>query len=156
MRWSLAALAAVAAIGVAVACGSGSGSSREVLPPGDAGADAGPDGGGDAGPDGGTDAGTDGGSWRAGDVIMVPNGAGWRFAADGLPSDSVIGASADDDGNVWVAGGSVGVFVQRGGSGRFQQFTIADGLHPYGYLAGWSPADSGPRLAARPASSTRC
>src|ERR1700730_1580783 len=163
MRWSLAALAAVAAIGAAVACGRGRGSSRGALPPedadadagpdggGDAGPDAGPDGGGDAGPDGGTDAGTDGGSWRAGDVIMVPNGAGWRFAADGLPSDSVIGASADDDGNVWVAGGSVGVFVQRGGSGRFQQFTIADGLHPYGYLPGGSPADSSPSLAATPA-----
>src|SRR5882762_3719011 len=107
MRWSLAALVTVVAIGVAVACGSGSGSSREVLPPVDAGvdagADAGPDGGGDAGPDagpdGGTDGGTDGGSWRAGDVITVPNGAGWHFAADGLPSGSVMGASADDDGN---------------------------------------------------------
>ncbi len=156
MRWSLAALAAVAAIGVAVACGSGSGSSREVLPPVDAGvdagADAGPDGGGDAGPDGGTtDGGTDGGSWRAGDVITVPNGAGWRFAADGLPSGSVMGASADDDGNLWVAGGSAGVYVQRGGAGRFQQFTIADGLHPYGYLPGGWPADNSPSLAATPA-----
>jgi len=81
----------------------------------------------------------------------VPDGAGWRFAADGLPSGSVMGASADDDGNIWVAGGSTGGFVQRRGAGRFQQFTIADGLHPYGYLPGGSPADSSPSLDETPA-----
>src|SRR5205823_4726566 len=121
----------------------------------DAGVDAGPDGGEDAGPDagtdGGTDAGTDGGAWRPGAVMTVPDGAGWRFAADGLPSGSVMGASADDDGNIWVAGRANGVFVQRGGTGQFQQFTIADGLHPYGYLPDGSPADASPSLSDTPA-----
>jgi len=83
-------------------------------------------------------------------VVPVTSSSGWRFASDGLPSGSVMGASADDDGNLWVAGGGAGVFVQRGGSGRFQQFTIADGLHPYGYLPNGAPADSSPSLGATP------
>jgi hypothetical protein len=62
-----------------------------------------------------------------------------------------MGASADEDGNMWVAGRANGIYVQRGGVGRFQQFTIADGLHPYGYLPDGSPADSNPSLSATPA-----
>jgi hypothetical protein len=167
MRGSLAALAVVA-IAIALACGSSNGGSKEVEQPpvitvpdagvdggSDAGADAGPDGGDDAGVDGGMDAGTDGGvdagPWHAGEVITVSKGDGWRFASDGLPSGSVMGASADENGNVWVAGGGAGIFVQRSGSGRFQQFTIADGLHPYGYLPGGSPADNSPTLGETPA-----
>src|SRR5882672_1533284 len=159
MGWRVG-LAGVAAVAVAIACGSGGGGSRDVLPPDagtdagvdagtdagvdagtDAGMDAGTDGGTDAGPDGGTDAGPDGGvdggygtlAWHPGDVVSVTSNNGWRFVSDGLPG-SVMGASADENGNLWVAGGSAGVFVQRSGVGRFQQYTIADGLHPYGYL----------------------
>jgi hypothetical protein len=172
MRARVAVVAAVA-IAIALACGQGSGGSKDVIPPdggtdsgvdagSDAGADAGPDAGVDAGADGGTDAGADAGAdggtdggvdagpWHPGAVITAPNGDGWRFASDGLPSGSVMGASADESGNIWVAGRTAGVFVQRGGSGRFQQFTIADGLHPYGYLPNGSPADPSPDLGATP------
>ena len=156
MRWYIVAAAAVAAIAVAVACGQGSGGSKNIISPEDAGVDAGPVGdagpadAGDGGIDGGADAGPDAGPWHAGDVIMVPNSDGWHFSSDGLPSGSVMGASADEDGNIWVAGRG-GVFVQRGGAGRFQQFTLADGLHPYGYLPDGSPAESSPSLAVTPA-----
>lgn len=165
------AVAAAASIAIAVACGQGSGGSKDVLPPDggtdsgvdagsdagadagdaglDAGTDAGPDGGPDAGTDGGIDGGADAGPWRPGAVITVPNGNGWRFSTDGLPG-SVMGASVDENGNIWVAGGTAGVFVQRGGSGRFQQFTLADGLHPYGYLPDGSSADHSPDLGATP------
>ncbi len=71
-----------------------------------------------------------------------------------------MGASADESGNVWVAGGSAGVFVQRGGSGSFRGFDIGDGLHPYGSLFGLiarqrgvpdgTPADRSPSLDATP------
>src|SRR5438105_11905939 len=152
MRWYIVAAAAVAAIAVAVACGQGSGGSKNIISPEDAGVDAGPVG--DAGPadagDGGIDGGPDAGPWHAGDVIMVPNSDGWHFSSDGLPSGSVMGASADEDGNIWVAGRGGG-FVQRRGAGRFQQFTLADGLHPYGYLPDGSPAESSPSLAVTPA-----
>jgi hypothetical protein len=157
-RLLLVAVAA-AAIAIAVACAQSSGGSREVLPP-DGGVDAGTDGGTDAGTDagdGGTDAGTDGGMdagvdagvWHAGAVIDVLDAAGWHFSTDGLPG-SVMGASADENGDVWVAGGAAGVFVQRRGNGRFQQLTLADGLHPYGYLPGGAPAESSPDLGATP------
>ena len=163
MRTWLAA-AAAAAIAIAVACGQGSGGSRQVVPPVDSGSDSGVDSGVDAGVDAGTDAGdaggdggadagdagTDAGPWHPGAEITVPNSDGWRFSSDGLPG-SVMGASADESGNVWVAGGQAGVFVQRGGNGRFQQFTIGDGLHPYGYMPDGSPADASPSLSATPA-----
>src|SRR6267142_2778376 len=130
MGWRVG-LAGVAAVAVAIACGSGGGGSRDVLPPDagtdagvdagtdagvdagtDAGMDAGTDGGTDAGPDGGTDAGPDGGvdggygtlAWHPGDVVSVTSNNGWRFVSDGLPG-SVMGASADENGNLWVAGG---------------------------------------------------
>jgi hypothetical protein len=170
MRWSWGA-AAVVAVAVAVACGQGTGDS-EVVPPRDvrpdAGADAGSDAGVDAGKadagvdagvdggtDGGTDAGTDAGvlsaPWHVKEVKLVDGSAGWRFATetDGLPG-SVMGASADETGNVWVAGGTAGLFVQRSGVGRFQRYTIADGLHPYGYLPGGAPADRNPSLSETP------
>lgn len=102
----------------------------------------------DAGPapDAGTpDAGTDGGV-----SVIVPNSAGWTFyqQADGLTSSEVMGASADEGGNIWVAGGTAGVFVLRNGATTFQQFTLADGLHPYGYMPDGSPADTNPYLEA--------
>ena len=161
-RWWVVA-AAVAAIAVAVACGRSSGRSKDVTPQQDSqqdgGTDAGTDSGapdaGDGGIDGGIDAGIDGGvdagPWSVKDVQIVSDGAGWRFATDGLPSNAVMGASADEDGNIWVAGRNAGVFVQRAGSGRFQQFTLADGLHPYGYLPGGGPAETSPSLDQTPA-----
>ena len=158
MRWALGLMAA-AGIAVAIACGGGGGSGEVVPPLPDAGMDASVDAGGDAGHDagdGGIDAGTDGGTdgavvWTPGNIVTVQNGNGWSFASDGLPSGAVMGASADEDGNMWVAGRANGVFVQRGGAGRFQQFTIADGLHPYGYLPDGSPADASPSLSDTPA-----
>jgi hypothetical protein len=156
MRWCVVA-AAMLAIAVAIACGQNRGS-REILPPQDTGSDAGHDGGvdagydaGDGGPDAGPDGGVDAGPWSAGEVKTITDSAGWHFVTDGLPSGNVMGASADEDGNIWVAGRNAGVFVQRGGSGRFQQFTLADGLHPYGYLPGGWPADTSPSLDQTPA-----
>jgi hypothetical protein len=158
MRWALGLMAA-AGIAVAIACGGGGGSGEVVPPLPDAGMDASVDAGGDAGADagdGGIDAGTDGGTdgavvWTPGNIVTVQNGNGWSFASDGLPSGAVMGASADEDGNMWVAGRANGIYVQRGGVGRFQQFTIADGLHPYGYLPDGSPADASPSLSDTPA-----
>jgi len=96
-------------------------------------------------------------------VIVPPSlGAGWTIytSDEGLPASNVMGVSADEAGNVYVAGGAAGLFVQRVGQGRFQQFGIADGLHPYGYLDGemakfkgvpdGTPADPSPSLTATP------
>jgi hypothetical protein len=160
MRWTFGLLAAAAVVAVAVACGSGGGSGY-VAPPADAGVDAGYDAGQDAGygqgVDGGVDAGTDAGVdagpavWVPADVMTVPNGNGWSFASSGLPSGAVVGASADENGNIWIAARSNGIYVQRAGTQGFQQFTLADGLHPYGYLPDGSPADSNPSLSETPA-----
>jgi hypothetical protein len=46
----------------------------------------------------------------------------------------VYGVTADAAGNLWVAGGEQGLFLLRRGAARFQQFTLADGLRPYGYM----------------------
>jgi hypothetical protein len=128
--------------------------------PADAGvSDAGPpDAGADAGsPDAGVDAGP---AVVPGTITVVPDNTGWQFAGDGLPADSVMGASSDEGGNLWVAGGSAGVFVQRGGSGAFRGFGIGDGLHPYGSLTGniarargvpdGTPSERSPSLDATP------
>jgi hypothetical protein len=42
--------------------------------------------------------------------------------------------TADQGGNIWVAGGEDGLFLLRPGATKFQRFTMADGLRPYGYL----------------------
>ena len=159
-------LAAGAAIAIAIACGRGEMRSLDVGPDAgmDAGSDAGydggydtPDAGTDAGtvtPDAGADAGADAGPVgpppRWGQIDNVTTSDGWHIftSADGLPAN-VMGASADEAGNLWVAGGSSGVFVSTGG--RFRQFTLADGLHPYGYMPDGSPADRNPSLDATPA-----
>jgi hypothetical protein len=62
--------------------------------------------------------------------------ANWTFygADSGLPG-TILGASMDEGGNLWVAGGEAGLFVLRPGETKFQQFTMADGLHPYGSFA---------------------
>jgi len=49
-----------------------------------------------------------------------------------------------------VAGGADGLFLLRPGSTTLQRFTIADGLHPYGYMPDGSPADKNPSLSATP------
>ena len=127
-------------------------------------ADAGPVGGADAGPVGGADAGPDAGSPDAGSrlgvIVTVPDADGWHFASDGLPSGSVMGASMDEGGNLWVAGGNAGVYVRESGRSSFRGFGIGDGLHPYGYLHGQvahdyglpdgAPADRSPSLDATP------
>ena len=85
-----------------------------------------PDGGGHDGgvPDGGTDGG-----------ISFPPLDGWQFygPAQGVPS-AVVGVTADQGGNIWVAGGEEGLFLLQPGTSTFRRFTMADGLHPYGYL----------------------
>jgi hypothetical protein len=88
----------------------------------------------------------------------VPN---WTFLGPqhGGPHD-VFQVSADQGGNIWVAGGADGLFLLRPGATKFERFTIAEGLHPYGYLNGdqakflgvpdGSPADPNPSLSATP------
>ena len=159
-RW-VGCLTAVCAVAVGVACGageamtstpdSGSGSGWG----GDAGAtppDAGtPDAGTpDAGtPDAGTpDAGTPDGGTALLKTISFPNNPDWDFYGpqNGGPQD-VRDVAMDQGGNLWVAGGSEGLFLMRADasgklSGQFENFGIADGLHPYRSAAS----------AARPAS----
>ena len=106
--------------------------------------DAGPD---DAGtPDAGTqdagvpdagmqDAGTqDAGVPDAG-TVTFPTSVGWTFYGpqQGVPNQ-VLGVTADEGGNVWVAGGEDGLFLLTPGGAAFQRYTLADGLHPYGFM----------------------
>jgi hypothetical protein len=86
---------------------------------------------------GATDGGsTDGGtSYTPPPPIQFPTDAGWSFLGpqnDG-PHD-VFQVTSDQAGNIWVAGGEDGLFLLRPGATKFQRFTMADGLRPYGYL----------------------
>jgi hypothetical protein len=148
--------AAVAACGGGSQGGGGSGNtggggSLDAGPPDAGSPDAGPPDAGppDAGPPdaGPPDAGP---TPHIGVHIEAQDSTGWKFytSADGLPGN-VMGASADEGGRLWVAGGASGVFALV--NGRFQQFTIADGLHPYGYMPDGSPSDNNPSLAKTPA-----
>jgi hypothetical protein len=56
----------------------------------------------------------------------------------GGPS-KVYGVAADEGGNIWVAGGEEGLFLLKPGAARFQKFTMADGLRPFGYLPDGTP-----------------
>ncbi|HZX96817.1 MAG TPA: hypothetical protein VFE90_20020 [Myxococcales bacterium] len=79
--------------------------------------DAGPP---DAGP---PDAGPpDAGPPHKAELIEVHDSAGWKIytGADGLPG-TVMGASADEAGRLWVAGGGSGAFALI--DGRFHQFS---------------------------------
>jgi hypothetical protein len=107
-------------------------------PPVDAGTpqvDAGtpPDGG--APPDAGTP--TDGGTPPpvGKPSVTLPTLQGWTFygSEQGAPRE-VYGVSEDQGGNVWVAGGEDGLYLLRKGAARFERFTMADGLRPYGYM----------------------
>jgi len=99
-------------------------------------------------------------------TISFPNTPNWDFYGpqNGGPQD-VRDVAMDEGGNLWVAGGSEGLFLMRADpsgklSGRFEKFGIADGLHPYGWLFGeaakgmgvpdGAPADPHPSLDATP------
>ena len=180
MRWQVVAVAAAVACGnrTAVVQQQDAGSPdvlRDAGPvdagpvdagPVDAGpADAGPVDAGpaDAGPAdaGPADAGpADAGMTKLGEITTVPSGDGWSFRSSGLPSGTVMGASMDEGGNLWVAGGNSGVYVQTAGTQSFRGYGIGDGLHPYGWLSGQiardygvpdgTPADKSPSLDATP------
>jgi hypothetical protein len=162
----------IGVVAVWVACGGGETHNSNIIPSVDAGPDAGPDGGRpdsgpdagpdagqDAGPDGGSDAGPDGGT-DAG-IITFPSADGWTFYGPqhGGPTD-VFDVAMDEGGNLWVAGGTEGLFLLRNGATKLEKFGIADGLHPYGYLNGavaryfgvpdGTPADKDPSLNATP------
>ncbi|ATB37670.1 hypothetical protein CYFUS_003095 [Cystobacter fuscus] len=64
-----------------------------------------------------------------------PSPGDWTFygSAEGLPPH-VLGVSADEGGNLWVAGGEDGLFVLQKGQTRFRRFTQEDGLRPHGYM----------------------
>jgi hypothetical protein len=99
-------------------------------------------------PDSGTpDSGTpDSGTPDAGEVVVtIPNSAGWEFYGrqQGGPR-FVYGVSADEGGNVWVAGGEDGLFLMKKGENTFRRFTMEDGLRPYGYMPDGS-APPGPK-----------
>ncbi|MBX5481734.1 MAG: hypothetical protein IRZ16_07820 [Myxococcaceae bacterium] len=97
-----------------------------------------PDSGNDPGDGGGTDGGSDGGGVV---ILTFPNADGWTFygKAEGGPTD-VLGVTADEGGNIWVAGGEEGLFLLRKGASTFERFTMDDGLHPYGYMPDGSDA----------------
>jgi hypothetical protein len=83
------------------------------------------------------DAGTDAGPGDSGPLpVSLPTAADWTFygPANGGPN-TLFGASFDEGGNLWVAGGEEGLFVLRAGETRYQRFTMADGLRPYGFMA---------------------
>lgn len=93
-------------------------------------------------PDSGTpDGGTDGGTRPTG--YNLPSQPGWQFygVQNGGPVH-VYGASMDEGGNLWVAGGEEGLFLMtpdeqaKGSSAQFKHFTMDDGLHPYGTMPG--------------------
>ncbi|MDY7231866.1 hypothetical protein [Hyalangium rubrum] len=69
-------------------------------------------------------------------VVPPPTTAGWEFYGvnEGGPS-VVYGVTADEGGNVWVAGGEEGLFLLKPGATSFQRYTMTDGLRPYGYMA---------------------
>ena len=77
----------------------------------------------------------------------IPSVQGWTFYGpqDGLPA-SIFGVSADQGGNLWVAGGEDGLFLLRAGESRFVRFTMADGLRPFGYMPDGSAPPGTPYL----------
>ena len=92
----------------------------------------GTDGGTGGGTGGGTDGGTGGGGTDGGTGGTPGTRDGWQFfgRANGGPSQ-VYGVSSDASGNLWVAGGSEGLFLLQPGATTFQRFTVAQGLTGY-------------------------
>ena len=117
--------------------------------------------GGNTGGGGGQDGGTGGSDAGTLATFDFPSTPGWQFygPTSGAPQD-VYDVSYDEGGNLWVAGGTEGLFLLRAGATQFEHFGIADGLHPYGWLNGQvaryynvpdgSPADPHPSLDATP------
>ncbi len=78
-------------------------------------------------------------------VTLPPSTSDWRFFGGPQMAgpNTVLGASYDDGSNLWVAGGEEGLFLLRPGASKFERFTMADGLRPYGYMPdGSDPAGS--------------
>ncbi|KFA86777.1 hypothetical protein [Archangium violaceum] len=69
------------------------------------------------------------------EAIQFTSPPGWRFygTQHGGPR-RVYGVTADEGGNVWVAGGEDGLFLLRPGADTLQRYTLADGLRPYGFM----------------------
>ncbi|HZI12584.1 MAG TPA: hypothetical protein VE153_19535 [Myxococcus sp.] len=90
-------------------------------------------------PDGGT---SDGGVPKVdpqredAEIPELPSAPGWQFygAAQGGPV-KVYGVTADEGGNVWVAGGEEGLFLLKKGAERLERFGLEHGLRPYGFMA---------------------
>ncbi len=90
-------------------------------------------GGGGADPDAGSTDPADAGA-TYGAPVPLPTAAGWAFyGVDQGGPHRALGVSEDAAGNVWVAGGEEGLFLLRAGASALERFTLADGLHPYGY-----------------------
>lgn len=140
-RWGLLAIGIAAG---AFACGEdgveqtpGEDGGTQPLPGTDGGTefDGGTDGEGPVidPPPAPTDGGTpsDGGTFNAGPPIPTPTLPNWQFFGRGQGGPTqVLGVSADQGGNIWVAGGNDGLFLLTPGATTFRRFTIADGLTP--------------------------
>jgi hypothetical protein len=99
--------------------------------------DAGDDDGGAGAQDAGqaADGGMDAGMIVHLTVPLPANAPGWTFAGPQMGGpNKVNGASLDEGGNLWVAGGEEGLYVLRAGAATFEHFTMAEGLRPYGYM----------------------
>ncbi|MGE6760872.1 hypothetical protein ACQKGO_22830 [Corallococcus interemptor] len=83
----------------------------------------------------GTDAGTDAGVPEKIQTYPRPSASGWTFynQEQGAPR-YVYGITADQGGNVWVAGGEEGLFLIKKGSNTIQRFTMSEGLRPFGRM----------------------
>ncbi len=68
-------------------------------------------------------------------TIVFPPADGWIFLGTqhGGPR-RVYGVTADEGGNIWVAGGEEGLFLLKPGTTQYRRFTMDDGLRPYGYM----------------------
>ncbi|MCP3138977.1 ligand-binding sensor domain-containing protein [Pyxidicoccus xibeiensis] len=76
------------------------------------------------------------------EIPPLPTTAGWAFygVEQGGPK-VVYGVTADEGGNVWVAGGEEGLFLLKPGAERFKRYGLEDGLRPYGFMPdGSAPA----------------
>ena len=100
-----------------------------------------PDGGAQVPPDGGTQT-PPGGNVE---IPPLPSAPGWTFygVEQGGP-ERVYGVTADEGGNLWVAGGTQGLFLLRPGAEKLERFGLEHGLRPYGYLPDGS-APPGPK-----------
>jgi hypothetical protein len=72
--------------------------------------------------------------------IQFPSLSGWEFFGPqhGGPA-RVYGVSADEAGNLWVAGGTEGLFLLPTGTERFRRFTATEGLAHYKDVFGTHP-----------------